>query len=253
MKITRLPALLLASVLAFASFNVLADDHAPPPPAAMESFLCTYNEGQDRDDLDRVTAYYERQAARAGIRIPDSYLWTKLKGASGADVIWHTVHDTFEHLGVFMDVSAAASELDDINARYDQVVDCMPMLGALRPIHLRGESDGSDGNIVASFACSEKGEVGPMGYRDLTGHIRGVMSGMGDTAPVATYGMGIVTSTPSGPSSVFFNVYNTASEWVAFESALRGSSDGQMLMRHFNSTLECSTNIYASEQVIVAE
>jgi hypothetical protein len=109
--LARRLAYLLAPVLAIAGFNALADAHEPPPPAVLESFLCNYVDGKDRGDLDSATEYYMRQAEKAEISTPSAYLWTKVKGAGPAQLIWHNVYENLAAFGAQMDAEAASSEI----------------------------------------------------------------------------------------------------------------------------------------------
>ena len=245
---TRL-AYLLAPVLALVGFGASADSHEPAPQPALESFLCTYVSGTDRGDLDSATDYYLKQAEKAGIDTPPAYLWTKVKG-TGVDLIWHNVYESLGAMAAQLDATGAASEMADVLARYDTVASCMPMAGRVTPVHQRSETDDGAATFVAAYACRTRGMANPADMADLNRHIGGVFGAMGDAAPVATYAITPITTDASGPNAVYFNVFESASHWAAVDGALNGTADGQMLVRHFTSMLECSTNLWASEQVI---
>jgi len=242
-------AYLLACVLTFTGIGALADSHEAPPQAALESFLCNYVAGKDRGDLDSATDYYLKQAEKAGIDPPPAYLWTKIKG-TGADLIWHNAYDSLAAMAAQLDATGASSDMAGVLPRYDTVADCTPMAGRVTPVHQRGETDGGEANFVAAYACRTRGMSNPADFADLNSHIGGVFGAMGDAAPVATYAITPITSDPTGPQAVYFNVFESASHWAAVDGALNGSAEGQMLVRHFNSMMECATNLWASEQLI---
>lgn len=251
---TRL-AYLLASVLALTGFGAIAEAQEPAPQPALESFLCTYVSGKDRGDLDAATDYYLKQAEKAGINTPPAYLWTKVKG-TGGDMIWHNVYDSLDALAAQLDAEGASSEMTAVAERYDAVTTCMPMAGRVTSVHQRGETEAEteteEGGtaFVASYACRTRGMPSPDEMADLNRHIGGVFGAMGDAAPIATFALTPITTDISGPNAVYFNVFESAAHWAAVDGVLNGTEPGQMLVRHFTSMLECSTNLWASEQVI---
>lgn len=245
---TRL-AHLLACVLALTGFGALADSHEPAPAGALESFLCNYNPGKDRGDLDSATDYYLKQADKAGISTPDAYVWTKIKGA-GTDLVWHNVYESVPAMAAQLDATGASSEMADVLARYDTVADCMPMAGQVTPVHQTEGSDGTPAAFIAAYACRAAGPPNPSAMGDLNTHIGGVFGAMGDTAPIATYAITPITTDRTGPHVVYFNLFESASAWAALDGVLNSTPGGQMLVRHFSSMLECETNLWASEQVI---
>ena len=247
---TRL-AQLLACVLAFTGFGALADSHEPAPPGALESFLCNYNPGKDRGDLDSATDYYLKQADKAGINTPDAYLWTKIKG-TGVDMIWHNAYESVAAMAAQLDATGASSEMADVMARYDTVADCMPMAGEARSVHQSEGAEDAPVAFVAAYACRTDGMPNAAEMGDLNDHIGGVFGAI-DTAPIATYAITPITTDPTGPHVVYFNLFESASAWAALDATLNGTAGGQMLVRHFGSMLQCQTNLWASEQVIGGE
>ena len=248
--ISKRLAYVLATVLAVTGLGAFADGHEPAPQPVLESFICNMNPGQDRGDLDSATDYYMRQADKAGITPPAAYLWTKIKG-TGADMIWHNVYGSMGEFAAQLDATGASSEMAAVTARYDTVTDCMPMLGGVNVIHERSEDNGGEGAFVAGYACRASGHSTQADYADLNRHIGGVFGEMSD-APIATYMITPMTTDIDGVEAVYFNVFESASHWAAWGGEINGNGTGQMLVRHFNSMLDCSTNLWASEQVVAA-
>ena len=242
---------LLLPTLLFLGLNVQADNHAAAAPGVLESFLCTYNDGKDRDDLNAATSYMVKQADKAGIDLQDAYLWTHVKGTSDADTIWHTAHESMDAFAANFDAFGAAEEMSGVGDRFDSVAECTPVVGTIELLNARSEEDDGGGTtprVVASYACSNLGG-GQAGTSDVNAHIAGVFKAMGDTAPIATY-----TLTPLNggglPDTVYFNVFANAAEWATFEQALSGSPQGQMLQRHFGTVFDCAFNMWVGEQVV---
>ncbi len=246
-------AFVLVPVLIFSGLNAFAQSEEPPAPGVLESFLCSYVDGKDRGDLDAATDFYKKQAAKAGVKTPQAYLWTKVKGTSDAQVIWHSLHASLAAFGAQLDAEAASAEMTAVTERFESVVNCTPLLGEVMPVHRRGEMDPAANRFIVSYACRTMGVPNPTDFADLNRHIAGVLGGMGDASPLATIAVSPITSDPTGPNAVYFNLFENVSGWAAFEQQLAGSESGQMLIRHFTSMLNCATNMWASEQVIAAE
>lgn len=247
---TRLLALLLAAVISLTGFGALAESQESPPQGVLESFMCSYLDGKDREDLNSAIEYHLKQAEKAGITPAPAYLWTKFKGTADAQMIWHNVYESTAVFGAQADAEAASSEMASVNERYLSVVDCVPMLGMVSAIHQQEETDDTDANFVVSYACRTHQTPSPAAFADLNRHINGELNAMGEVSPMGTFGIAPVTGDPSGPNAVYVNVFENVSHWAAFDAQLNGTESGQMLLRHFGSMMSCATNMWASEQVI---
>ena len=249
--LTKRPlALQVALAITFTGLGALADSHEPPPQGALESFMCSYLPGKDRDDLNSAIEYHLKQAEKAGITPVPAYLWTKFKGTAEAEMIWHNLYESMAAFGAQMDAEAASSEIASANERYLSVVGCTPMLGRAMTIHEREAPGSTDGTFVVSYACKTHEAPNQADLADLSRHISGVAGSMGDVGPLGTYGIAPVTTDPNGANAVYINVFRNVSHWTAFDAQLTGTESGQMLLRHFGSMMSCATNMWSSEQVI---
>lgn len=243
-------AILLAAMISLTGLGAQADSHEPPPQGVLESFMCSYIDGKDRDDLDSAIQYHLKQAEKAGIPPAPAYLWTKFKGTADADMIWHNTYESTAAFGAQMDAEAASSEMAAVNDRYLSVVDCTPMLGRVSAIHQQDETNDGEDSFVVSYACRTHQAPNPAAFSDLHRHINGELNAMGEVSPTGTFGIAPVTGDPTGPNAVYVNVFENVSHWAAFDAQLNGTESGQMLLRHFGSMMSCATNMWASEQVI---
>ncbi|MDH3643177.1 MAG: hypothetical protein OES38_13840 [Gammaproteobacteria bacterium] len=242
---------LLLPVFVIASFNVRADSHeAPPAPAALEAFSCTYNPGKDRGDLDSAISFHKKQAEKAGMAIPDSFLWTHVKGTAPVDMVWLTVHESLVAYGAFADASAASDDMLAIRPRYDTVVTCQDGLAVAIPVIAPDpESDGPDVAALATYACNFQHGSGPADLPDLASHIAGTNAGMGDAALDAAYQFTPLTGGPDGADVVLVGVAASTEKWATNQAMLNTTPAGQSLVRHFNAVVDCGMNLWASEQV----
>jgi hypothetical protein len=238
-------------MLAGVGLNVSADSHEPPPPAGLEGFFCTYNSGKDRDDLDSATEFYLKQAEKAGITAPPSYVWTHLKGTAPVDFIWLSVHESLVAYGEFSDAGAASSEMAEVLDRYDTVATCQPNLAVGVPVIAPDpDADAPASATLATYACKIRGGGGTDVLGDLNGHIVDVNEAMGDAGLAAAFQLTPLTSDPQGPDVVLVAAAENTAAWTRYISGLNTSPGGQSLIRHFNAVLDCGMNLWISNQVI---
>jgi hypothetical protein len=243
-------AILLAAMISLTGSGALADSHEPPPLGVLESFMCSFIDGKDRDDLDSAIQYHLKQAEKAGIPLAPAYLWTKFKGTADTQMIWHNAYESTAAFAAQMDAEAASSEMAAVNERYLSVVDCMPMLGKVSAIHQQEGANNGEDHFIVSYACKTHQAPNRAAFSDLHRHINGELTAMGETSPMGAFAIEPVTGDPSGPNAVYVNVFENVSQWAAFDAHLNGTESGQMLLRHFGSMMSCATNMWASEQVI---
>lgn len=230
----------------------LQAQEAPPQPAALESWLCNYKEGQDISDLMGARDYLVRQADRAGLDIGPAYLWSLFKGDIDVDVIWHAPHQNLSAYAAAVDREAAAEEMSGVNARFDAVVDCRPVAGPMWQTHEREDAAPQEGaTLIASNACMLKPGVGAAHVADLRGHIGSVMASLGDKAPNASYAVTPVSRGPTTAQLVLFNVFGNMGAYSDYIQAILPSEAGQRLGRHMGLVAECGQALWRSQQVIV--
>ena len=255
-QLIRKLAWLLVPLLAFAGFNVRADAHeAPPPPGALEAFFCTYNDGKDRGDLDDATSFYVKQAEKAGLTPPPAYLWTHNKGGAGVDIVWLNVHESLVAWGASDDAGAASSEMAAAGARFDSVGSCTDNLAIVTPVIAPADPDDNpaDGATVATYACNFRPGAGPNALPDLTSHIASVNADMGDAGLDAAYQIVPLTAGPQGPEVVLVAVADDTASWATNIATLNSTPAGQAMIRHFNAVVDCTMNLWHSEQIVGGE
>jgi len=222
---------------------------APPPPATVEAYLCNYNAGKARADLNSATTFYKQQAAKAGITIPPSYLWTRNKGTSQFGLIWFTAHENLAAFAAFADASAASSEMAAVGTRYDSVVTCQANLAAVMQVSARNVTPGGP-TTINSYACNFRPGASMDSMGDLRAHIKSVNDARGDSAPIGVYQLNPATAGPETPDVVVFAVHQNMAAWAANVAFLNGDPDGQALVRHFTAILDCNMSLWDGEQVI---
>ena len=243
-------AYLLLPLFALTGFNAQGDSHEAAPPGVVEAFMCSYNDGKDRGDLDQATSFYLKQAEKAGITPPDGYLWTLNKGVGAADIIWLNVHENLVAFGAADDANAASSDMAAVGERYDSVASCQSVLGLATTIYERETSDDDGQAAVAAWGCNFRGGAGMSAMGDLQAHIAAVNAEMGDAAPNAVYQIVPLTPGPGAPDVVVFSVSDDTSAWANGMRSLATTPAGQALGRHFNAVLDCGMSLWRGEQVV---
>ncbi|MEM9620400.1 MAG: hypothetical protein AAF993_02045 [Pseudomonadota bacterium] len=249
-KLTRRLACALCFVLPVAFlFGVSAQAQEAAPPAVVETFTCSYNPGQDEDDLMSARDYYVKQAEKAGVTLGPAYTWSLLKGDVNFDFVWLAPHQNFSAFAAAFDAEAGASALADVPARFDAVADCRAGLGTIHALHVE-EGASASPSFITSNACRLHEGMGAEQMRDLGGHISAVMAELGDAAPQATYAIAPTTRGPNMPDMVIFSVNESATSYAEFVAQLYGTDAGQRLIRHFNMLGNCGNAMWAGQQVI---
>jgi len=249
-QLTPILVQLTLPILIVASFSASAEE--AQPPAVVETWTCSYNPGQDVDDLMAARDYYVRQAAKAGLSLGPAYMWSLVKGDVGFDLLWLAPHQNFAAFAAAVDAESAASEVADVQARFDQVATCTARIGTIQTVFQREGADnvGDGSTIISSSACSLKPGVEPADVEDLRGHISGVLGGIGDRAPNSVYTISPTTGGPNTPELVLFTVNDSMTSYANFTGSLFGTEEGQSLGRHFRAVADCSLALWTGQQVI---
>ncbi|MDA1076503.1 MAG: hypothetical protein O3A63_17360 [Proteobacteria bacterium] len=251
MRISRLPGSILASLFLspLVFFGVTAQAAEMQPPAVLEVYQCNYNPGKGPKDLMAARDYYVKQAEKAGITPEPSFIWNKIKGDAPIDFVWFTAHENLAAFGASMDAGNAAEALADVQGRFDAVADCSPGLATITPTFQR-VAPGATGNVlISAFTCFFNKGVSEADMGDLTSHVNGVFSAMGNNAPQASYMISPITGA-NAAVRYLFSTFENATAWTSFVGAILASPDGQSLMRHRNAVLDCSSSLWGGEMVI---
>ena len=239
---------LLLPILVLVGLSAEAAD-APAPPAVVEAFLCNYNAGQDRGDLDAATTFYQRQAEKTGITLPPSFLWTRNKGTLPSELVWFSVHESLAAFGAFDDANAASSDMAAVNERYDRVLTCQNNLAVVTEVSSREVEPGGQ-TTIDSYACAFRPGASMASMTDLRAHMKAVNDAMGDSAPIGVYQLNPATGGPDTPDVVVFAVHDNTAAWAANTVYLGENPAGQAVVRHFNAVLDCNMSLWTGEQVI---
>ena len=250
-KAVFVPLLLIVSG-AFSAIGMGAEP--PPPPMIAETWSCNYNSGKDMEDVLKARDYMLREAEKAGISLPDSYIWTLAKGNIPVETVWFNIH---EHLGAYAATSDAwvASGISEaVLDRFYNASTCTTGLGTMRPVFGReGLPEDDSPTFIAASGCRFKKGAGGSHLADLMSHARDVQAGMGDSAPYFSAMLEPFTARPPGSADVFiFSVYNNATEWGNYVNTLYATQAGQMLINHRDMILDCDTTLWTGQWVVQA-
>ena len=243
--------LLLLSAFALMFSNIVSAEESQPPPAPiMESFICEWQPGKDMDDLMAARDNFVNKAEKGGYETPNAFIWTKYRGAPGANLLWHSIYDNLSDWARVSDAGAGNEALAAAMARFQSVANCTAILQTVRNVYSQG--DRPEGELfVASNACHMREGVDPVDMLDLENHARQYFGTLGDAAPLSTWVSNPVTVEPEAPDGFMFSVFRSATHWNAFVEQLFGTEQGSLYRRHFNTKAECGFSLWFS-QVAVA-
>lgn len=246
----RVTAALCGSILASLGCNAWSDGHLPAPPPILETWACTYKDGKDMDDLMSARDYMLKQADKAGLTPPAAYVWSLFKGGVPVDYVWFNIYPNLEAWTRGVMEGGAAEEMDDVGERFDATSNCQTNIATMNVVHSKeSDGDGNDVEMVNSFACRLKHGVDATDVADLRRHMAGVFGSM-DSAPNFTATATPMTGGPQTPDIHLFSVYDNPADWSTFVGELVASAEGQMLIRHFGTTLDCDRTLWGARQVV---
>lgn len=228
-----------------------ADSHSAVAPSVLESYACSYKDGKDREDLNKLRDFYLKQADNAGIAAPPAWLWTLNKGAAPVDFVWLNVHENLTAFGATDDAVAASSEMAEAFERADNVMVCQPGLGTFRQT-FGGEVQESDSS-VASFGCGFREGSGPATMDALHGQIADLNEIAGDLAVNSIFEVTPLTQGPDGSDIVMVVITDGTSGWARHMDYINSIPAGLAAQNHFNAALDCDMNLWRLEQIVGAE
>ena len=215
-----------------------------------EVFACTYKGNSNVDDVLNARDNYVKQAEKAGITLPPSFLWSKVKGGSDANLLWFTFYENAAQYGAITDtVQASSSMVAAVNKFYD-VLDCDSYLLKQEEIYTGGEAFTGESTYIDSYACNYRHGAGPESLGDLKAHTKDYLDAAGTHKSFRLFQQNSMTPTPNSPDVRFFGVHNNAADWGARDDSLTTSEGGQALNRHWNAVTDCSVNHWSGQQVV---
>ena len=215
-----------------------------------EVFMCNYLDGKDLEDVMSARDFYVKQAKKAGIEIPASFVWTPYKTTATSDLLWFSHHENLAAFAATADAGAASPEMTAVQARFDSVVKCNTAIGTNNLIFDGGELDVTPPAIITSNACNLKPGVGAAELKDLWGHVRATLGGMEEYKNGVFYSHTPITSSSTTPDLFLYGVSDTVTDWASKRAAFAASQAGPSLGRHFQAVMECNNSLWMGQRVI---
>ena len=235
----------------FAAALVFAISISMPLQADVrEVFVCDYLDGKDLADVMSARDFYLKQAKKAGIEAPESFVWTPYKASVDFDLLWFSNYDSMASFAAQADAGAASPEMTAVQARFDTVVKCDSSLGMRNVIFDGGELAVTPPAIITSNACNLQHGVSRDNLEDLWDHVRQVLGGKDEYKNGIFYSFTPVTTSARTPDLFLYGVSDTVTDWASKRGAFAGSEDGPALARHFEATLDCNNSLWFGQPVI---
>ena len=249
----KLVLIVVAFVFGVTGLSSWAAD-APPPPLLAETWGCTYNAGKGFDDVLKARDNMVKQAEKAGIDLPASYMWSLNKGNIAYDTVWLNVHQNLGAFGANSDAWAASGLADDVLDRFYDVSTCGTGLANLYPIFQKEgytppEQDST--RVVATLGCTFKHGRGLDQMPDLSNHMSRTMASMGDAAPELAVGLRPFTAGPPGsPDVILVSAYKNMTGWTNYVAQLFSTPAGETMRNHMNLILDCDVALWGSQTMV---
>lgn len=147
---------LIVLVLALVAPPGFADEETP---AVAELFACTYLDGKDWSDVEKVAKSYNAVLKRLGNGLEElrSYAWTPYRGNVPFDFLWSTNSPNLNEMARRSMIYDASEEGQAADALWETVVDCQSGLVFQEVIlEAKTQPDLSKGYIIESYTCSIK-------------------------------------------------------------------------------------------------
>jgi len=245
-KNSRLKQILIASVVFM--FGTLGLGMQANAQSTMgEVFICNYDGGNGMDDLLKAKDFYLKQAEKAGAPTPPAFVWTPVKVGADIDFLWFNYHQSAADYGATADAWAASPEIQAALERFNDMSTCQSALFTQEQTYNGGVELSTDAAYIQSSACNFRSGSD---LADLRSHITNYLDGAGTHKSFILFERSPVTSNQNTPDVRFASIHNNASEWAARFESINGTDEGQMLARHFNSVLDCTTSHWSSTNMV---
>jgi len=223
----------------------------PAQADVREVFVCHYLDGHNMSDVMSARDFYLKQAKKAGIEPPMSFVWTPYKADTDIDVIWFSNYESMDAFAAQADVAMASPEMIAVQARFDSVVKCTSSLGMRELIYEGDEPAVADPPaIISSNACklNHAAENADMG--DLWGHVQDTLTGIDAYKQSIAYAFTPIITSPTSPDLYLYEVSDNVTSWAAKRAAFASSDASASLGRHFQKIMDCTNTLWIGERVI---
>jgi len=237
--------------IVFAAFLIFAISACLSVQADIrEVFMCNYLDGKDLEDVMSARDFYVKQANKAGIEIPTSFVWTPYKTTATRDLLWFSNHENLAAFAATADAQAASAEMAGVQARFDSVVKCNNAIGTRNLIFDGGSLNVTPPVVITSKSCNLKPGVRAADLEDLWSHIRATLGGMDAYKNGVFYSYTPITTSSSTPDLYLYGVSDTVTDWANKRAAFGASEAGAALGRHFQAVMDCNNSLWMGQQVI---
>ena len=124
-------------------------------------------------DVMSARDFYVKQAAKAGIEPPTSFVWTPYKANTAIDVLWFANYESMDEFAAHADRGMISPEMLAVQPRFDTVVKCTSFFGTRDLIFQGSEPAMVDPPaIISSKACKLNQAAENADLGDLWGHVK---------------------------------------------------------------------------------
>jgi hypothetical protein len=216
-----------------------------------EVFVCNYNDGKGIQDVMDARDFYVSQSKKAGLDVPQAFIWTPWKSFSDIDLLWFNVHEDFAAFAKQADAGAGSAEMAAVTEKFDSVADCNSGLMSREVVFDGGKFEiENPPAIIGSNACMLKKGMRADDLTQLWSHARTVLGSMKEYENHIVFATTPLTPGPATPDIFVYSVHESATAMATKQAALMKTEGGRLLASHFNSLLDCNNSFWIGQSAI---
>ena len=240
---------LIVTVLLLAGSTVWADNHANTGSIA-ETFRCTFNDGQDADDLRAATDYFSKQMDKIGSDDLNDYfaaILTPLRASMDGDYGWIGYWPNLNAMARGLDAFYGSSEGQAANDRLNNVGTCQANTWVRTPLvtNFPDEDNATpEADAVELHVCSlrDGATLDSLGAAE-----QGFLDANAGEPIAVDRWTPLFAATEA--DAIYLIAHENLEKFAGFNSRWRTSEAGQNNLAHFNSIMNCESGIYTGRVI----
>jgi len=218
-------------------------------------FACDFVNGAGMEELLAARDNMVAKIPQIGVKAVDGFLWTPFKGNFSYDVLWFDNFENLNHWGADSVAWAASPVGAEVDAVFNEVIDCGSGLSVRENIYEGGESLPTGGNgraLISSSACKLQDGKNINDVRAAIATLKSTLDGLGTHKSFVAY-MTTPLTNSSDNDLYFYGVHPDASTYAARTTAIRTSEAGQRMGAQFREALDCQASLWWGQQIVTGE
>jgi hypothetical protein len=216
-------------------------------------FACQFVNGSNLDDLMAARDNMLSKLPEIGVDPVPAFVWTPFKGNFAYDVLWFDNYENLNAWGADSDKWGASPVAMEVDAAFNEVIDCQSGLAVRETIYEGGEPLTLDAPaLITSSACRLNEGKNINDVRTVLGQLKTTLDGLGGFETFVGY-MNTPITNASDVDVYFYGVHQDVSTYAARTTALRTSDAGRALGAALQGVFDCQTSLWWGQPVVTVE